>query len=389
MLLAYVPLALALQVEVVPDPPPPPRERTPLPRVEAIAVGNGAVVVDGALDEAAWQVAPVSLLPLIAGAPPPPTTLRLVTAPEGLAVGITGLPQGFASVVMVDPDGLGQAWARVELNNAASPAVVGKRCTLGDAERTTAWNIPAKAVPCLAADPPPAAQVGDVVELVVPWTALVGASSRMRVAWVVTGPKNGGGTLAANGSADALPTTARRLLLPGSGATFDVAEDVDHSVWHATLDVKRQRAPSTWTWSRQVMGRDLDHGELTTPAPGVYTWDMPDIDRQGVVVEVRRQGDGPVAAALAETIIRRRYEVHLSTPVFDDALELSYEVPDEAAWRLVVMGDDGPLGTTDVSVPPGLGRIIVHAEPGWGHVFVQVLEDDGDLVLSAGASQAP
>ncbi len=386
MLLASVSLALALQVDVVPDPPPPARERTPLPRADAIAVGNGVVVVDGALDEVAWQTAPMTLLPLVSGAPPPPSSIRLVAAPDGLAVAIAGLPPGDASVVMVDPDGLGQAWVRVELGGGG---VVGKRCTLGEAERTAAWNIPAKAVPCLPADPPAAAQVGDVVELVVPWAALAGASSRMRVAWVVTGPKGVGGTLAINGSADALPTTARRLLFPGSGAVLDVAEDVDHGVWHGTLDVKRQRAPSTWTWSRQVMGRELDRGVVSAPTPGVYTWDMPDVDRQGVVVEVRREGDGPVATALAEAIRRRRYEVHLATPVFSEVLELSYEVPDEAAWRLVVTGDEGPLGTTDVLVPPGLGRVLVHAEPGWGHVVVQVLEEDGDVLLSAGASEVP
>lgn len=385
LLLASVSLALALQVEVVPDPPPAARERTPLPRADAIAVGSGAIVLDGALTEPAW-LAPVTLLPLVNGAPPPSSSLRVVAAPDGLALGIAGLPAGFASVLMVDPDGLGQAWVRVELG---AGGVIGKRCTLGEVERTAAWNIPAKAVPCLPADPPATAQVDDVVEVLVPWTSLAGASSRMRVAWVVTGPKGAGGTLAVNGSADALPTTARRLLFPGSGATLDVAEDVDHGVWHGTLDVKRQRAASTWTWSRQVMGRELDRGVVSAPTPGVYTWDMPDLDRQGVVVELRREGDGPVATALAEAIRRRRYEVHLATPVFADVLELSYEVPDEAAWRMVVMGDDGPLGTTDLVVPPGLGRIVVQAEPGWGHVFVQLLEDDGDLVLSAGASQVP
>lgn len=386
MLLASVSLALALQVEVVPDPPPPARERAPLPRVEAIAVGDGPVVVDGVLGEPAWQAASVGLLPLVSGAAPPGATLRLATAPDGLAVAIAGLPPAFSSAVMVDPDGLGQAWVRVEI---AADGVISKRCTLGEAERTAAWNIPAKAVPCMPASPVAAVRVAEVVELVVPWTQLAGASSRMRVAWVVTGPKGAGGTLAANGSADALPTTARRLLLPGSGATLDVAEDVDHGVWRGTLDVKRQRGPSTWIWSRQVMGRELDRGVVSAPTPGVYTWDMPDLDRQGVMVEVRREGDGPVAAALAEAVRRRRYEVHLASPVFADVLELSYEVPDEAAWRLVVMGEDGPLGTTDVRVPAGLGRIVVHAEPGWGHVFVQVLEDDGELVLSAGASQVP
>jgi hypothetical protein len=62
----------------------------------------------------------------------------------------------------------------------------------------------------------------------------------------------------------------------------------------------------------------------------------------------------------------------LGTPVYREALELSYEIPDAAAVEVVVRDAAGELGRGTAELTAGAGRLRVWAEPGWGDVTVEV-----------------
>jgi hypothetical protein len=379
-------LAASLVVEVVPDPPPEPRERLPQPRADALQIGRGDVVIDGQLTEGAWSVGPATLLPIAGGGVPPGTSLRLVAARDGLVVGIAALPAGFQSELGVDPDGLGQAWVRVAVGDGSAAA---ERCSLGEEERPEEWAIPLRAAPCTPLVGLGIGRTGGDLELLLPWAWIPEAASRMRVGWVVQGAKGQGGTLAASGVAKPFPSSGRRVELPAPGAKLDVVSDVDHGVWRATLTVLRQNGPATWTWSRQTAGRTVDAGTVATAGPGAYVWEMPDLQRQAVVVEARLPGDGPIAGAVSAAVRRRRYEVSLGSPVFDEVLELAYEVPDPARWRVWVTAGEALLGEAWVDVPVGLGRLVVRDPGATGLVRVRVAEEGGRVVMDTTAAPAP
>jgi hypothetical protein len=360
-------MASPLRIEVLPAPPPPALTRPGWDRPTPLPVGEGAVVVDGRFDEPAWAVAATTLRPLDVGPTPPPSALRVVLTPDGVAFALTGLPADQVASVVVDPNGLSQTWWRVVLD-AGGAAVW--RCTLGDQDVPAAWGVPEKATPCARAAPVPVAGAGADRELLIPWSRLGPASSRLKVHWVQTGPARTGGTLAVTGSSLPLPSAGRLLDVPQPTGRIVVETDVEHGVWRLNVPGPRRGEPELWVWSRWRAGRQVDGGELSVPVGGV-TVDLPDVPMDGVAVEVRRAGGG-LAEAWTTGVRRRQNVMSLGSPVYRDALELSYEIPDPASVEVVVRGAAGELGRGTVELPGGMGRLRVWAEPGWGDVTLEV-----------------
>lgn len=357
----WVAAALAFEVEVLPDPAPPARERMPVAPAGPLTLGEGPVVVDGRLDEAAWATPRTPLLPLVAGPAPPDVGLRVAVSPEGVALALDGLPQVYTSALALDPDGASQRWWRLV---AGPDGVVVERCTLEGEEATEGWYIPGGAVPCHPAEGVTLVRAGGVLEALVPWAALPTASTRARVAWAVTGPRGAGGTLALTGAAHALPAQGRLLPLAGPGAALDVVSDADQGAWRGRLVVRRPTGLGVWTWTRYAGGAPIDSGSLSVERVGELRWDMPDLTRQDVLVDLRPP-EGRVG--LSDVVGRRRYEVKLGTPVGDGRVELAWETPDPAVWRITVGGE----GSADVELPAGAGRIVLRLE-GSGAVPVRV-----------------
>ncbi len=360
-------MASPLRIEVLPDPPPPALARPGWDRPTPLPVGQGPVVVDGRFDEPAWAVAATSLRPLDVGPTPPGSTLRVALDPAGLAFALTGLPADQIATLVVDPVGLSQTWWRVVLDAAGASAW---RCTLADQDVPAGWGVPEKAIPCARVEAFPVAGVGPDREVLLPWDRVGPASSRLKVHWVQTGPRHTGGTLAVTGSSVALPSAGRLLDVPQPPGRIAVETDVERGVWRLTVPGPARGQPETWAWSRWRAGRRVDGGEVAVPVGGA-TLELPDLAYDAVAVEVRRAGDG-LAAAWTTGVRRRQNVMSLGTPVYREALELSYEIPDAAAVEVVVRDAAGELGRGTAELTAGAGRLRVWAEPGWGDVTVEV-----------------
>lgn len=367
-------VAAPLVVEVVPDAPPARGVRAPVSRPGPVPVGRGAVVVDGVLDEAAWRVEPTPLAAVALGAEPPDRALRVAVTERGVAWAAPNLTAGEEATLLLDPDGLGQAWIEIRVGEQAATLA---RCSLGERLRPTDF-IPEHAVPCRAASGLSAVRGADGWEIAVEVPTL---TARARVGWLHTVRGEVVGTWAPTGAARLAPTFGRSLALGPEPGRLTLATDVDGGWWSLSVNTKAALGPATWT--RWHHGRVVDAGPVTLAA-GETTWRIPDRDLPGSMVEVRVDDDAWPGASMVVGARRGPLRVTLGTPVYVDGIELAWWTPDPTTTPLRVYDAAGALlGEAVVELPAGTGTARVRAEPAWGRVRVVV----GDL-LRADAARA-
>jgi len=214
----------------------------------------------------------------------------------------------------------------------------------------------------------------------------------IRVDWQVIGPgRRGGGWHAGR---DLSPLHGLPLVTPASRARLGLVQRPDQGRFEARLVVPHPdavgAAPGPWTWRLVYRDRILEEGtvEVASVADGSlvgrFEGPLPPLLRLGLVVTAPGGDPFPGAAARWFSV---QHHATLATPVFADALRISYRVsaPQEGLRVSVTDREGAMLGTGVVDLPRGEGTVRIVAEAEWPReVRVRV----GDRLLDAPAYRA-
>ncbi len=321
------------------------------------------LALDGQLDEPGWSLgSPGRSAQLLPDGPPVPDVgLRALVTPDGLALAITGLPPGYRARILVDPQGAGQRWFVVTVD----ASVVAEVCGFPPLTLPVERYLSPRAAPCVPAPTPRVASDGETREILWSWTSLGPASGALRVGGQVLGPdgvvatwtRTPGRTL---GPDDALPLADGR-----PAAWLRIAPAARDGVRTATL-----RAASgprgRWQWVVMDRGALLQAGAVNLEgAEATFTFAEPGHEWFTVLAVADEPGPLPHA-----TMARARWDygdLALTTPVFDDAIELAWRLPAAVSELEITVRDvDGALlGDARVDLDAGTGALRVEADPGW------------------------
>lgn len=352
--------AETLDIEVVTPPPRTRGERLPSTiAMPSIPVGEGGeITVDGRLDEDAWQQpAAPPLSPRRTGPAPPDVSVRVHLASEGLAIGVSGLPEDHTAAFTIDPNNTGLVHWKLDLEHKGGGW---RRCDFGDQSFPFEVYIATRAFQCTEVAEGRVAADQDW-EALLPWDEMR-PSENLRMALVVQGRGNAGGEWNPQG----LP-----LDHPSSGAQLRMATDLDGQEWSAQLVVPEGQG-ERWSWELWNRNELLERGSVDLPSSGepVAEWTLP----------ARYLGNGRLIAwrsedtdVLPASAVRNTGAFHarfvLATPVFADDIELGFDLSHPSSAEVQVLQANGEvLASSPVDLPAGLGQVVFQANPGWPDV---------------------
>lgn len=209
----------------------------PEPVVRPLRPGPARPAVGWATHLDAAPAAP-PLAPLLTGPSPPSPDLRLAVDGPHLSLRATGLPADHTLSLVVDPDGTGRGWVRVD-----GAAGVARWCSVPAALADHVAGLPSRAVPCGRDQ---AVEGVEEPDGRVTWTLTlpVPVQREARVLLTLLGPDDRGGTWAPAGKSALLPELGRPLARVGAdgarlpfrprGASSPRAPRPDPAVWTVT-----------------------------------------------------------------------------------------------------------------------------------------------------------
>ena len=351
--------------------------------VEAVDV----VAIDATVDLANWwSDAPVvgPLLPFSNGGSPAQVPLHVGVTDEGLVIHVGALRPGTQAMVLVNPSGHLDRWWVGRFSDQASAEF----CGYGDRQMWFPSTLRTAGAPCELVSVQ-AVVTDNGWDVTLPFSVIPERNSEMRIGFqVVDADGNRGGTLDENGG---------RILVPdhGWGLVPENSRPVEwaHRVWPMRwvvallmVDPPSWRAnlyavDGTYDWALFHHGRVVHSGALEVH-DGLGFVNIPYLGEQGVELVAVERTDAPIPGAAVARPPTTRQIVTLTSVVFEDELELAYDVvPAVKGVSVSVSGDGTVLGSAEVDLERGAGVIRVAAEADWpDEVTVAV----GDLVAGPG-----
>jgi hypothetical protein len=373
-------LGATLEVDVVVEERPAAAVPVARPERPSIPVGRGAVQVDGRLDEIVWidgLLAP-PLDPWLDGGTPPPIRAVVARTLDGLGLAAWRIPPGLDVRWVVDPDGTGTRWWRVELGNAIRTQV----CSLAGRDLPADTLLPQRAVPCEHKVEAKVGGGGDAWEVVLPDSAIGRLTSAARILLSVGKPGGEGGAWAPYGRVEPLPQLGRPLALGGAPGRVRVA--IDEEGWTVRLDLRDDSPLGVWEFRRYVLGEVVDIHRQTIAERGTTSVRLDPVEGALVVLEASATAPDGIARSVVRTVQNVPPRAWLLSPVVDTEVEVGWSTPRamDTVVRLQTLGGR-VLAEAEVSLPAGGGRLRFAApRPRYTAVVVEGLLPATPLVTS-------